>query len=94
MSARELFTLRNRHFTSSVGITAAIFVITAIAGFIVLPFARIGTIPSPDPQTTAAALAGGDTGAPVALGMIGLLPLAVLRRREREQADFLPRRRT
>ena len=54
----------------------------------------IGTIPSPDPQTTAAALAGGDTGAPVALGMIGLLPLAVLRRREREQADFLPRRRT
>jgi signal peptidase I len=64
------------------------------ARFIVLPFARIGTIPSPDPQTTAAALAGGDTGAPVALGMIGLLPLAVLRRREREQADFLPRRRT
>lgn len=40
MSARELFTLRNRHFTSSVGITAAIFVITAIAGFIVLPFAQ------------------------------------------------------
>jgi signal peptidase I len=64
------------------------------ARFIVLPFARIGTIPSPDPQTTAAALAGGDTGAPVALGMIGLLPLAVLRRRESEQADFLPRRRT
>jgi len=63
------------------------------ARFIVLPFARVGTIPSPDPQTTAAAL-GGDTGAPAALGAIGLLPLVVLRRRERELGEFLPRRRT
>jgi signal peptidase I len=62
------------------------------ARFIVLPFARIGTIPAPNPQTVAA-LGGGDTGAPVALGMIGLLPL-VLRRRERELGEFLPRRRT
>jgi len=40
MSARELFTLRNPHFRTSVGVTAAIFVVTAIAGFIVLPFAQ------------------------------------------------------
>jgi hypothetical protein len=39
-------------------------------------------------------LGGGDAGAPVALGMIGLLPLVVLRRREREPGEFLPRRRT
>ena len=64
------------------------------ARFIVLPFSRLGEIPSPNPQTTAAALGGGDAGAPVALGMIGLLPLVVLRRRERELGEFLPRRRT
>ncbi len=64
------------------------------ARFIVLPFSRLGEIPSPNPQTTAAALGGGDAGAPVALGMIGLLPLVVLRRREREPGEFLPRRRT
>ncbi len=64
------------------------------ARFIVLPFARIGAIPSPNPQTTVAALGGGDTGAPVALSMVGLLPLLVLRRRERELGEFLPRRRT
>jgi signal peptidase I len=63
------------------------------ARFIVLPFARIGAIPAPNPQTVAA-LGDGDTGAPVALGMIGLLPLVVLRRRERELGEFLPRRRT
>ncbi|OAF05747.1 cytochrome C [Bradyrhizobium centrolobii] len=40
MSARDLFTFRNRHFTTSTGITAAIFIVTAIAGFIVLPFAQ------------------------------------------------------
>lgn len=40
MSARDLFTFGNRHFTRSVGITAAIFIVTAIAGFIVLPFAQ------------------------------------------------------
>lgn len=64
------------------------------ARFIVLPFARIGVIPSPNPQTTTAALGDGDAGAPVALGMIGLLPLVVLRRRERALGEFLPRRRT
>jgi signal peptidase I len=61
------------------------------ARFIVLPFARIGAIPAPNPQTVAA-LGGGD--AAVALSMIGLLPLVVLRRRERELGEFLPRRRT
>ncbi|MGY8665519.1 c-type cytochrome [Bradyrhizobium sp. UFLA05-109] len=40
MSARDLFTLTNRHFKTSVGITAAIFIVTAIVGFIVLPFAQ------------------------------------------------------
>jgi signal peptidase I len=64
------------------------------ARFIVLPFARVGAIPSPNPQTTAAALGAGDTGAPVALGMIGLLPLVGVRRRERDLGEFLPRRRT
>jgi cytochrome c553 len=40
MSARKLFTFRNVHFRMSVGITVAIFIVTAIAGFIVLPFAQ------------------------------------------------------
>jgi signal peptidase I len=64
------------------------------ARFIVLPFARVGAIPAPNPQATVAALGGGDAGAPAALGMIGLLPLVALRRRERELGEFLPRRRT
>jgi cytochrome c553 len=38
MSARELFTLRNPHFKTGVGVTVAIFIVTAIVGFIVLPF--------------------------------------------------------
>jgi cytochrome c553 len=40
MSARDLFTFRNLHFTRSVGITAALFILTALTGFIVLPFAQ------------------------------------------------------
>ena len=40
MSTRDLFTFSNPHFTRGVGITAAILVVTAIAGFIVLPFAQ------------------------------------------------------
>jgi signal peptidase I len=64
------------------------------ARLIVLPFSRFGSIPSPNPQTATAAAMGGESGAPVALGMIGLLPLIVLRRRERELGEFLPRRRT
>jgi cytochrome c553 len=40
MSARELFTLRNPYFAASVGITAALFVLMALGGFILLPFAQ------------------------------------------------------
>lgn len=40
MSARDLFTFRNSHFRIGVGVTAAILVVTAITGFIVLPFAQ------------------------------------------------------
>ena len=40
MSARDLFTLQNRHFRIGVGVTAAILIVTAIAGFILLPFAQ------------------------------------------------------
>lgn len=40
MSARDLFSLNNPHFTRGVGIIAAILIVTAIAGFIVLPFAQ------------------------------------------------------
>lgn len=40
MSTRDLFTFRNRHFTIGVGITAAILIVTAVAGFVVLPFAQ------------------------------------------------------
>ncbi|NMH98890.1 signal peptidase I [Pseudonocardia sp. K10HN5] len=70
------------------------------ARLIVLPFSRFGWIPSPDPQTTAVGMpAGGgpaNSGAPLALGMLGTLPLAAGRRwRARWEDDvtgFLPSR--
>jgi cytochrome c553 len=37
MSARELFTFRNTYFSISVGLAAGVFVVSALAGFIVLP---------------------------------------------------------
>ncbi len=40
MSARELFTFSNRYFSVGVGLAAGIFVLTAIGGFIVLPYAE------------------------------------------------------
>lgn len=40
MSARELFTFRNRDFRAAVGVTAAILIVAVIGGFIVLPFAQ------------------------------------------------------
>ena len=40
MSARELLSFRNQYFSVSVGITAAVFLLTALVGFIVLPYAQ------------------------------------------------------
>jgi cytochrome c553 len=40
MSMREIFSSRNPYFAVSVGVTAALFVLTAIGGFIVLPYAQ------------------------------------------------------
>jgi cytochrome c553 len=37
MSARELFTFRNRYFCFGVGVAAGLFVLTFLAGFILLP---------------------------------------------------------
>lgn len=42
MSARDLFTFRNSHFSAGVGIAAGVFVLAAIGGFIVLPYAQRG----------------------------------------------------
>ena len=38
MSARDLFTFRNHLFSASVGIAAGLFVVTALGGFILLPY--------------------------------------------------------
>lgn len=38
MSARGLFTFRNRFFAAGVGLTAGLFVLTALGGFILLPY--------------------------------------------------------
>lgn len=40
MSAREIFSSRNPYFAVSAGVVAAIFVLTALSGFIVLPYAQ------------------------------------------------------
>jgi cytochrome c553 len=40
MSARELFTFKNPYFSAGVGIAAGLFVLTAIGGFILLPYAQ------------------------------------------------------
>ena len=37
MSTRELFTFRNSYFSAAVGLAAGLFVLTAVAGFVVLP---------------------------------------------------------
>jgi signal peptidase I len=71
------------------------------ARLIVLPFTRFGTIHAIDPQSKAVGLpalgpngSGGDGGAPLALGLLGALPIAAGRRRvRRREADldaFLP----
>ena len=40
MSSSELFSRDNPWFTRSVAITAAVFIVTALAGFVVLPYAQ------------------------------------------------------
>ncbi|WP_028133724.1 c-type cytochrome [Bradyrhizobium japonicum] len=40
MSAREIFSSRNPYFAVSVGVVAGIFVLTALGGLIVLPYAQ------------------------------------------------------
>jgi len=59
------------------------------ARLIVLPFGRFGWIDSIDPQATPAVGMGvsDGAGAPLALGMLGTLPLAVWRRRRAERGD-------
>ncbi|MFD1533977.1 signal peptidase I [Pseudonocardia aurantiaca] len=64
------------------------------ARLIVLPFDRFGLIQTVDPQTTAVGMGGAGAGAPLALGLLGTLPLAFGRRRSqlRDAAlqEFLP----
>jgi signal peptidase I len=70
------------------------------ARLIVLPFPRFGWIGTVDPQSAAAGLPalgpdpGSDLGAPLVLGLFGLLPLSAgrrrLLRREAELEGFLP----
>jgi cytochrome c553 len=40
MSARELFTFRNPYFSAGIGVALGLFVLTALGGFIVLPYAQ------------------------------------------------------
>src|SRR5262249_6293153 len=40
MSARELFSFRNQYFSVSVALTAALFLLASLVGFVVLPFAQ------------------------------------------------------
>lgn len=61
------------------------------ARLIVLPFGRFGWIDSIDPQTTTAVGMGSGAGAPLAMGLLGTLPLAVWRRRRAAAGTtFLP----
>jgi signal peptidase I len=69
------------------------------ARMIVLPFDRLGWVAAQNPQSTAVGMGAQDAGAgaPLALGLLGVLPLALLRRRRRAREllfpDFLPSRR-
>jgi signal peptidase I len=61
------------------------------ARLIVLPFGRFGWIDSIDPQPSSAVGMGSGAGAPLAMGLLGTLPLAVWRRRRARFDDpFLP----
>ncbi|QYN40644.1 signal peptidase I [Pseudonocardia sp. DSM 110487] len=69
------------------------------ARMIVLPFDRLGWVTAQNPQSTAVGMAAQDAaeGAPLALGLLGTLPIALLRRRRRTREllfpEFLPHRR-
>jgi len=71
--------------------------VIGIARLIVLPFDRFGWIESDNPQSTPVGMQGPPEGAPLALGLLGTLPLATARRRrqaaELRSPDFLPYRR-
>ncbi|MFB9744707.1 signal peptidase I [Pseudonocardia sulfidoxydans] len=62
----------------------------------VLPFDRFGIIHAPDPQSAEPVGMGGPEGPPLALGLLGTLPLAIDRRRRSRSSgvddidDFLP----
>jgi signal peptidase I len=58
----------------------------------VLPISRFGFIDSTNPQTSGVN-ALGDAGPPLALGVVGVLPFWLVRRRSRVDDEFLPRRR-
>ncbi|MHA6625872.1 signal peptidase I [Pseudonocardia sichuanensis] len=65
--------------------------VIGLARLVVLPFDRFGWIEADDPQSTAVGMGDG-AGTPLALGMIGTLPLAVARRRRAAgDPQFLPR---
>jgi signal peptidase I len=68
--------------------------VIGIARLIVLPFDRFGWVETDDPQSTPVG-AGPPAGAPLALGLLGTLPLALARRRHADlrSSEFLPRRR-
>ena len=61
------------------------------ARLIVLPFPRFGWVEAIDPQSTAVGMATAGSGPPLALGLLGVLPLAV-RRPAPTEASFLPGR--
>ncbi len=68
------------------------------ARLIVLPFSRFGTIPDPNPQSTALGMAAPGAGtAPLALSLVGAVPLMLGRRRIDRLGsgmdEFLPRSR-
>jgi signal peptidase I len=67
------------------------------ARMIVLPFDRLGWVAAQNPQSAAVGMAAQDAaaGAPLALGLLGTLPIALLRRRRQAREllfpEFLPR---
>jgi signal peptidase I len=67
--------------------------VIGIARMIVLPIDRISWIGSDDPQTTPVGSGDAPAGVPLALGLVGTVPLAVLRRmRHAAEPQFLPHR--